>query len=61
MTTCGLGGGRLDRDEVERGDEVDRRAARRGQLCAQALGRLRGPADDEDAGARERVVIHTAT
>ena len=60
-TTCGLRGRRLGGDEVERGHEIDRRAARRAELRAKALGCLAVPADNQDAGAGEGVVIHTAT
>ncbi len=56
-----LGGGRLDRDEVEHGDEVHRGAPRGAELRAQTFGRLARAPDDKDPSARERAVIHTAT
>ena len=41
------------------GHEIDRRIARRGQLLAQGLGYVAVPADNQDAGGGENVVIHT--
>ncbi len=60
-TTCGLGGRRLGRHELQRGHQIDRRAARRAQLGAKGLGILAVPADNQDTGAGEDVVIHTET
>jgi hypothetical protein len=56
-----LGSRRLGGDQLERRHEVDRRRARRRQLRAQGLSRLTVPADNQDAGAGQRVVIHTQT
>ena len=50
--------GRLGRDEVEPGHEIDGRTARGGQFLAQGLSHLAVPADNQDAGAGQEVVIH---
>ena len=55
---CGRG---LGRDELERRNEIDRRAPRGGQLGAKGLGGVAVPADNENAGAGESVVIHTGS
>ena len=57
----GLRGRRLGRHELQRGHQIDRRAARRAQLCTKGLGILAVPADNQDTGAGEDVVIHTET
>ena len=56
-----LRGHRLGGDQLQRGNEIDRRAARRGQLGAKGLRRIAIPADNQNAGAGEAVVIHTQT
>jgi hypothetical protein len=51
----------LRRDELQSGHEIDRLAPRGGQLRTQRLSRLPIPADNQDAGAGQGVVIHTRT
>jgi hypothetical protein len=54
-----LRGRRLDGDEVDRGYQIDGRAAGRRQIPSQGLGCLPVPADNQYTGAGEGVVIHT--
>ena len=57
----GLRSRRLGGDQLDRGDQIDRRAARCCQLRTKGLGFLAVPADNQHAGAGESVVIHTQT
>jgi hypothetical protein len=56
-----LRGRGLRRDEVDARHEIDRRAPRGGELGTPRLSRLPVPADNQDAGAGQEVVIHTET